>query len=119
MEYDAGLWVRSSAALRAPSAIRLRESMPYLSDEDIDKLRSLIHQCVRPERTMKAIDRLLGNYGVEHIPVTRGGGNGLLYSNTGESYATTILYDMDSHAFRLSSWGDVVERDRRFRSCED
>jgi len=60
----------------------------------------------RPPRRLRAIDRLLGMHGVEII---RGRGNFVIqYANSGDSYACTVLL-FPSGAFRVSSWGDVVE----------
>lgn len=60
-------------------------------------------------RRLRAIDRLLGNHGVESVR-TRTGANGFRYSNTGDSYAATVVL-FPSGTFRVSSWGDIVERD--------
>ena len=60
----------------------------------------------RPSLRLRAIDRLLGMHGVE---VIRGrGGFVIQYANTGDSYACTVLL-FPSGAFRVSTWGDVVE----------
>lgn len=73
----------------------------------------------RPECIMRAIDAELGTYGVEAIEgryVDRYHGTiQATYCNTGDTYATTILYDCEDQKYRLTSWGDFVERfgDRR------
>ncbi len=63
----------------------------------------------RPSRRLRAIDRLLGMHGVESVR-TRNGGHGFSYANTGDSYACTVVL-FASGTFRVSSWGDIVERD--------
>lgn len=60
-------------------------------------------------RRLQAIDRLLGNHGVEAVR-THSGATGFTYSNTGDSYAATVIL-FASGTFRVSSWGDIVERD--------
>lgn len=59
-------------------------------------------------RRLRAIDRLLGNHGIEFVR-RRDGSHAFAYSNTGDSYAATVIL-FDSGAFRVSSWGDIVER---------
>ena len=63
----------------------------------------------RPGRRLRAIDRLLGMHGVESVRL-RNGEHGFRYSNTGDSYACTVVL-FASGTFRVSSWGDIVERD--------
>lgn len=60
----------------------------------------------KPGRRLRAIDRLLGMHGVERIT----GRNGFVmsYANSGDTYACTVLL-FPSGAFRVGSWGDVVE----------
>jgi hypothetical protein len=62
-----------------------------------------------PETIMRAVDVLLGGYGTEAIwgsdpywPVAE-------YSNQGDTYATTILYDRMARKYRITTWGDWVE----------
>lgn len=59
-------------------------------------------------RRLRAIDRLLANHGIEFVRF-RNGHHAFSYSNTGDSYAATVIL-FESGAFRVSSWGDVVER---------
>ena len=62
---------------------------------------------------MHAIDVLLDNFGVEsfgpvvdsyrHTPKYS-------YSNAGDSYAATVIYDNETGRYRIGSWGDLAER---------
>ena len=66
--------------------------------------------------TLKAVSVLLHGYGVEYFPSrqdTHGRGVGLEYVNMGDSYAPTILYDCRTKQFICTSWGDVVEAQRK------
>lgn len=77
---------------------------------------------IRWQDRLEAIDRLLGNYGTEAI---RGNWqNGYwgdivaAYSNTGDSYALTVLHERGNGwnpagRFIVTSWGDWVERNGR------
>lgn len=62
----------------------------------------------RPSRRLRAIDRLLGNHGIESVR-HKNGSHAFSYSNTGDAYAPTVIL-FASGAFRVSSWGDIVER---------
>jgi hypothetical protein len=65
----------------------------------------------RPETIMRAIDVVLETCGTEAIwgsssctqPVAE-------YCNAGDTYAATILYDYVAGKYRITSWGDWVER---------
>ena len=66
------------------------------------------------DEALEEFDRAVGNYGVEAIE----GKNfvdhyyqhfHLLYSNTGDTYATTLMYDTVKEKFFIGSWGSYVE----------
>lgn len=58
-------------------------------------------------------NKVLGNFGVETIYRKRDGAPVLAYSNTGDTYELTIVYDFTTGRFRATSWGDWVERYER------
>lgn len=62
------------------------------------------------ECMMQALDELTDGFGIEVI--RRDGKVVIEYVNTGESYATTILFNHDTWTFQIKSWGDLVERGR-------
>jgi hypothetical protein len=66
----------------------------------------------RPVRRLRAIDRLLGMHGVESISF-RDGGYAFSYANSGDSYDCTVVL-FASGAFRVTSWGDIMERSNRY-----
>lgn len=108
------------AALVAPDAGRIQETIaavPYdaLGDDYRSNPEAACRKALRltsairnTRRRLRAIDRLLGNHGVENVSL-RNGGHGFSYSNTGDSYACTVVL-FASGTFRVSSWGDIVER---------
>lgn len=53
-------------------------------------------------------------HGVEALKPTRRNGSLLLYANTGETYALTILafVGYDRTLFKIGNWGDLVESGR-------
>lgn len=62
---------------------------------------------------LRALDCILDTHGVEAIVRESDSVYSapfMEYLNTGDTYATTLLYFRDSDALRIGSWGDVVER---------
>lgn len=58
---------------------------------------------------LERIDTVLGNCGVEYIPHGHNAKSpSITYSNTGDSYGTTIL--KVNGVFRIGDWGSIVER---------
>lgn len=121
-----------------PSKKTIKEQL-NLSDQVANVVRGLmdfsldpyIFKCVRkmqqsahnPHRkvdlVMEALDEVLEGHGVEAI---RGeyvdsyhGDIQAVYVNMGESYQCTVIYDCRDSCFRVTSWGDFVERNpKRF-----
>lgn len=62
---------------------------------------------------MAVANRVLANFGTETVYRKRDGAPVLAYSNTGDSYDVTLVYDFTTHRFRCTSWGDWVERYER------
>ena len=62
----------------------------------------------RPNRRLRAIDRLLGMHGIERIH-EKNGELAFTYANSGDTYAATVIL-YASGTFRVTSWGDIVER---------
>ena len=81
------------------------------SVEQTDRwVRRCFHEPRGIEQQLHAIDVLLGNHGVEEL----GEGESLRwpqysYSNTGDSYATTIVRDHANGRWLVTSWGNLVE----------
>ena len=91
------------------TAYKVRKVMDgRLSPDTVPATQAWLDQCYnRPrvhELKMHAIDVLLGNYGVEYAA-----GIKLEYSNTGDSYAGTVLFR--NGRYSVGSWGDIAERE--------
>jgi hypothetical protein len=65
---------------------------------------------------MDIIDYYLDNHGVEainHESFWNGKywrDTGAIYSNAGDTYGTTVLYDINKEEFLVTSWGDWYEQ---------
>jgi hypothetical protein len=61
---------------------------------------------------LHAINEIMGTYGVEGLGPPRGGDYAPPYEylNTGDTYATTLIYSRDGNNLRIGSWGDIAER---------
>jgi len=89
---------------RAPSLATLRKTFPMLADENLIAVRRAIHNNQR----MQYVDEALQNHGVEYIR-DRHGETVAAYSNSGKTYAPTIVRDYATGNYRLTTVGDYVE----------
>jgi hypothetical protein len=89
---------------KALSLARLRQSFPMLADENLVEVRAAI----QANKKMAWIDRLLENHGVEYIRDASGAAIAA-YSNSGDTYAHTIIRDYATGNYRLTTVGDYVE----------
>lgn len=62
----------------------------------------------KPNRRLRAIDRLLGMHGVETTRTTKNE-HAFSYANSGDTYACTVILWV-SGKFQVSDWGTIVER---------
>lgn len=88
----------------APSLKALAAAFPQIERAALVEVRSCIHRDVG----MQAIDRLLENHGVESV-LDRNGAIVARYSNSGDTYAPTVLQDWKLMNYRLTTLGDYVE----------
>ena len=110
----------------AISKKRLIESFPELSPGKAAEISRLIKIAeedggyVDVDVALDEFDKAVRNYGVEAI---EGGPYvdsyymhiNLLYSNSGDTYTRTLVYDTLKGKFYLTSWGDIVEaQEKRF-----
>ena len=113
---------------RAPSLKTLQNWFSSVEDENLANIRKLIRGETHPAKVsalyrarreqgrlypgaigrLVAIDDLLGHHGVEVIK-DRDGRVIAEYSNSGDTYAATILYRFDSGNFQLTTVGAFVE----------
>lgn len=89
---------------RAPSLKALEAAFPQIDRAALVKVRACIHRDVG----MHAIDHLLEHHGVEPV-LDRDGAIVARYSNSGDTYAPTILQDWRLMNYRLTTLGDYVE----------
>jgi hypothetical protein len=117
-------WLR---AARVPSLKTLREAFPNLDRARGLQVRSILRSAEvndDVETVLLSVAPLLGILPPEVQVIegeaerpTRGWGDVVaVYINTGDTYKTTLLFDVPAHAFHAISMGAWVEwRDRRYR----
>ena len=71
-------------------------------------VKSCYNEPSRHEKMLFAIDCLLDNHGVEYLECK--GGRNYSYSNTGDTYALTVIRDHRNARWIVASWGDLVEK---------
>lgn len=93
----------------APSIKTLTNAFPHLDAESIRKIRFHMTNGTHPSRALAAIDGFLGTHGVEYIPHGHNAKSpSIEYCNAGDAYKTTVMFV--AGAYRVGSWGDIVER---------
>lgn len=98
---------------RAQEARSLLEGS--ISPDTYPSVASWVSQCWNPptkrDRLLRALDEIAETYGVEAIFENSSRMSPAFeYLNTGDPYAPTLIYDHDTNRFRVTSWGDIVER---------
>ena len=92
------------------------ENHPARFPRTADWIRQCYHAPSTSEIKLSALDELLQTYGVEplRVPgvwVDRYHGDVVAsYLNTGDTYRLTLLLDHESRRWKLTSWGDWLER---------
>ena len=118
MNYPSIKTLTTRLDIEKPQAAIIRGLMRGdINPEKIAQTEVWISQCYnRPsddELIMHAIDAVLENFGVEALGSDLGGfyrhAPQYSYSNTGDSYAATVILDNETGRFIVSSWGDLVE----------
>ena len=96
--------LKQAVDLYAPVAtvryVRQLHSSPYRS------------QIWRVTVVLHALDIILGTHGVEALGPDVGGPNPppFEYLNSGDPYATTLIYTRATDTLRIGCWGDIAER---------
>ena len=70
---------------------------------------------------LHAIDKIMGTHGVEGLGPQRARDYAPAYEylNTGDTYASTLIFDRDKDRLFVGSWGDVAEKHPEWQSSED
>jgi len=107
-----------SRGMPVEQARRIRRKYESLRNTQISD-RQLV------DRTLEEADQMMNGSGVEAIHAEKWPGPryfsdrnyyydiAMLYVNLGDTYATTLYYDVSSDNFRVGSWGDFVEAKER------
>jgi len=100
-----------------PSVKKLSESL-NISTADARLIRSAMDAGQSVQKVLRLADKIMDAHGVEYIQSgedTVYDKDGLDYVNMGDTYDTTLIFDHRKGRFIVSSWGDIVERDRTGR----
>jgi hypothetical protein len=68
------------------------------------------HEPHRLTRILECLNECLETFGVECIGEVRTYGPPAEYLNTGDTYAATLVFDHIAGNFKLTSWGDWLEK---------
>lgn len=100
-----------------PSVKKLSEGL-NISTADARLIRSAMDAGQSVQKVLRLADKIMDAHGVEYIQSgedTMYDKDGLDFVNMGDTYDTTLIFDHRKGRFIVSSWGDIVERDRTGR----
>jgi hypothetical protein len=104
--------------VRAPSVAALQKlpAASHRSTSPLSKANAMERKALldagKPRTALNRYNEMSNSNGVEYIG---GSDGGLYYVNHGDTYDTTLIYDTGKGAVKVGAWGDIVERDRRFK----
>lgn len=79
-----------------------------VTKEDALKIRSIWKTTKSRQEAREEIDKVLRTYGVEYLGQHKRTGRAVYYCNTGESYASTLVFIGPS--LYVGCWADYVEK---------
>lgn len=79
-----------------------------VTKEDALKIRHIWKTTKSRQEAREEIDKVLRTYGVEYLGQHRRTGREVYYCNTGESYATTVVFIGPS--LYVNCWADYAEK---------
>ena len=91
---------------RAASNKRLQE-IKHVDFATAKKVRELWHGSHPRSIAMRLIDKLIECHGVEYLGQHKRTGEPVYYCNSGDAYATTIVFHGD--VMHVACWADYVE----------
>lgn len=92
----------------------IRGEIRTLDAERFPRSNAYFNSCYnrpsRLDRIMECLNEVLGTYGVESIGEVQMYGPPAEYLNAGDTYAETVVFDHLAGNFKLTSWGDWLEK---------
>lgn len=90
----------------------LRSTFPAMTEDDASRIELLI-SVEATDEALELFDKVVENYGIETLrdnDFTKFyGGIGALYSNNGDSYRATLIFDTRTNEWHLMGWADYAE----------
>lgn len=96
-----------ATALKIRRVLDTRLDPGDASEQTRKWVQSCYHTPSDESMMLHAADCLLENHGVEGFEVD---GRHFSYSNAGDTYATTLIFDHSNAKWIVASWGDIVEK---------
>ncbi len=92
---------------RVPSLKALKEAFPQSDPAELERFR-LLAKTDRPRAALHKADSAIEGYGACGFTCPT---RGVLayYVNTGDSYSLTLLCNLKTGAWSITTWGDYVE----------
>jgi hypothetical protein len=108
--------------MRSPSKKAIQDAFPEITTEVVAEFKHLLDKDLILSALRHMDSHMDGSFGLEYTRSkqdTWASPMGIEYINTGDTYNTTLYWDMTTNSIMLGSWGDRVEKyPRRFQDAE-
>jgi hypothetical protein len=92
--------------MRYPSITTLQR-IKDVTPEDAERIRHVMRK-YHFANAMQRIDSIINTCGVEYL-TDKNGRLRVAYCNAGDTYATTVCYNLETSSYSVRCWGDWVE----------
>jgi len=94
--------------LRKCASAKALQTIKDVTPDDAEKIRKAWRTIGNRQAAREAIDAILRTYGVEYLGQHKRTREHVYYCNSGESYATTVLFS--GLRMHVGCWADLVEK---------
>lgn len=95
-------------SMRRCASVKNLMTIKDVTQEDAQEIRRIWKTVTNRGEARGRIDKILRTYGVEYLGQHKRSGERVYYCNTGESYASTIIFS--GLHMRVGCWADLVEK---------
>lgn len=100
--------MKAHISMRHAASIAALMTIKDVTEDDAKEIRHIWRTVTNRREARDAINNVLRTHGVEYLGVHRRTADHVYYCNTGETYATTVIFS--GLRMRVACWGDMVEK---------
>jgi IS4 transposase len=94
--------------MRTCASVKSLTSIKDVTEDDAKQIRKIWQTVNSRSEARSQIDKVLRTFGVEYLGQHKRNGEHIYYCNTGESYASTVIFS--GLHMRVGCWADLVEK---------